>query len=116
MGVARDRRQDPRCVWSMPVKLCWEGGSRYYSGWTHDVSAGGVRLGVGQFPALTAGQKVRLGLAWGERQALLAHEELVPATIIRTIKGEGHQDIAVQFHERQVKRRQLDRSHMADIA
>ena len=96
-------------MWFTPVKLCCEGDSRYYSGWTRDVSAGGAMLGVAHASALTAGQKVRLGLVWGQHQVLLAYDDLFPGTIIRSINVEGHHDIAVQFHERQVVRGQLDR-------
>jgi hypothetical protein len=95
-----ERRRDARLEVTRPVKLqCPETG-RYWAGRTCNVSPGGAMVEVAHPSLLVPGQAVKLGVAWTNRQTLLNANDLVDATVVRSL-GEGAvQYVAVSFAHR----------------
>jgi hypothetical protein len=96
-----DRRRDARMPITRPIKLqCAETG-RYMAGRTSNLSAGGALLEVDHPSLLVAGQRLRLGIAWQDSQAVLASDTLAEAIVIRSLGSGTSQSVAIQFARRQ---------------
>ncbi len=99
--VKTERRRDARVAVCRPVKLqCVESG-RYLAGRTDNLSASGALLQVYHPSLLVPGQRLRMGIAWTDRQAVLEADRLVDATVVRSRGHGGFQQVAVAFAHRQ---------------
>ncbi|MEX0654889.1 MAG: PilZ domain-containing protein [Phycisphaeraceae bacterium] len=97
-----ERREHPRLRTARPVKLRSDRtGSRYLAGWSRDVSAGGALIELAAGMTFQAGDRVQVGLAVSPRQALLRSSQMVEATVVRSLRHEPRQYLAVRFAERQ---------------
>ncbi|MEX0775293.1 MAG: PilZ domain-containing protein [Phycisphaeraceae bacterium] len=96
-----DRRKEPRTALSRPVKvrLCDTG--RYLTGRTTNLSPGGALLEVDTPSLLVPGQRIALGVAWTDQQTLLHRDELIDATVLRSLGLGGRQNVAIYFEQRQ---------------
>ena len=92
-----ERRREARREVSQPVKVqCLETG-RYLTGRTRNLSAGGALLEVLHPSLLVPGQRLRVGVARNDRQALLTSSEMAEATVVRSLGLGGTQSVAVSF-------------------
>ena len=94
-----DRRRDPRVPVDRPVKLQCVQSGRYYAGRTCDLSSNGAHLRVDHPALLAPGQQVRVGIAQSNHQAVLRSDQMIRATVKRSLALDGIQDLAVQFDE-----------------
>ena len=97
----KERRHDVRSAVSRPVKIRCRLTERYYSGVTSNVSQGGAMIDVDHPSQMVDGQRLEVGIAWTNRQMLLSGDELVVATVMRSIGLNGRQRVAVRFDQRQ---------------
>jgi hypothetical protein len=95
-----DRRRDPRLEVRRPVKVhCLETG-RYLAGTTCNLSPTGAMVEVAHPSLLVPGQRVRVGIAWTTRQTVLNNDDLVDATVVRSLGEGAAQFLAVRFAQR----------------
>ncbi|MFA9477623.1 PilZ domain-containing protein [Phycisphaerales bacterium AB-hyl4] len=100
--VATERRADRRIRTACPVKLrCDRTGVRYIAGWSRDVSAGGTLIELASSVSLKPGDRVSLGLALTPRQALIRSGQVVEAVVVRSLRHEARQHLALRFTQRQ---------------
>jgi hypothetical protein len=99
-GSPDERRRDPRLEVRHPVKLHCPQTGRYWAGQTCNISPGGAMVEVAHPSLLVAGQGLKLGVAWTNRQALLGPGDMVDATVVRSLGGGGVQYVAVRFAQR----------------
>jgi c-di-GMP-binding flagellar brake protein YcgR len=93
-----ERRRDPRIPVSHLVKLkCEQTAGKYIPGSTHDVSDGGAMLVLDHPRLLTTGQKVQIGIAKDPTRGMLASEDFVEATIVRSLGHGETQHVAVRY-------------------
>ena len=69
------------------------------AGRTRNVSASGAMLEVYMPSMLITGQRLEVGIAWQHRQALLGKDQLVQATVVRSLGMGGVQHVAIQFDQ-----------------
>ena len=100
--ITTDRRQGRRISTSRPAKLrCLQTG-KYIAGQTRNVSATGALLEVDRPSLLVRGQRIEVGIAWSRRNAVLrSGEDLVAATVVRSLGLGRIQHVAVQFDQAQ---------------
>ncbi|MFW6059129.1 MAG: PilZ domain-containing protein [Phycisphaeraceae bacterium] len=98
-----ERRTEPRIPASHTVKLRGEAaGLRYHTARTCNVSASGALLQLDQLTALRPGERIRLGFADHTRAAVLAAEGMIDAVVLRSLRHEDRQEIAIRFTSPQV--------------
>lgn len=96
-----ERRHDLRRQLRQPVKLHCPDTGRYLAGATANISSGGALLEIEHPSLLVPGQQVRLGITWNPRQNVLQQDDLLPATVVRSL-GHGHrQSVAIAFTQAQ---------------
>jgi hypothetical protein len=96
-----ERRREARLEVSQPVKVqCLETG-RYLAGRTRNLSTGGALLEVLHPSLLVPGQRLRVGVARNERQAILASRDMAEAIVVRSLGLGGSQNVAVCFAQPQ---------------
>ena len=95
-----ERRRDPRLDVTRPVKLHCPDTGRYWAGRTCNLSPGGAMVEVAHPSLLVPGQAVQLGVAWTSRQTLLNANDLVDATVVRSLGDGAVQYVAVSFAHR----------------
>jgi hypothetical protein len=92
-----DRRLTRRLSVSKPCKVFRRGTQRYLAARTNDVSAGGASLEVESSRAVSAGERLDVGVAWS-RSPILLEDALVEARVVRVgAFSEGRQFVAVAF-------------------
>lgn len=96
-GGSPERRREARQRVNRPVKVQVDEGGKYYAGQTADLSAGGTLVELQAGASLRPGQRVRLGIAWNSRDAVLSAESLVEATVVRSLEAGGVRRVAVAF-------------------
>lgn len=100
--AVKERRVDRRIRTACPVKLRSDRtGLRHLAGWSRDVSAGGAMIELATSAALQAGDRVAVGLAVSPRQALIRSSQMVEAVVVRNLRHDGRQHLALRFSERQ---------------
>ena len=93
-----DRRRYPRLQASKPVKLRFPGTDRYLTGQTNVISANGTLVQIVQSAALLArGQRLLVGIAWNHQQMLIYSDNLVEATVARSVGMGDGQLVAIEF-------------------
>lgn len=101
--VDSERRRDTRTPIDRPAKLRCVQTGKYYTAVTQDLSAGGALVEVHHPSLLVSGQQVEIGIAWSNRQMLLARDELIPGVVTRSLGLGGKQHVAIQFQTRQMR-------------
>ena len=92
-----ERRRRPRLSLAYPVKLwCVETG-RFLAGATEDLSAEGALIRVQHPSLLVPGQRLRVGIAWSGRDALIMQRQMLPAIVVRSLGHGETQHVAVSF-------------------
>lgn len=95
-----ERRHDRRYVFDRPIKVqCDQTGLRYLSGQMVNFSAGGAMIEVEHPSHLQLGQEVKVAVARGPREALLAAEDALTGTVVRSLGCADTQHLAVRFHK-----------------
>ncbi|QDU34030.1 PilZ domain protein [Poriferisphaera corsica] len=95
-----ERRKDLRIRIARSVKIYNHLTGKYLAGKTLDVSAGGAMIVFGQHAKLHPGQRIQVGIARDARQALLAAEDMLDATVIRSLSQSLGVRVAIEFDER----------------
>ena len=95
--ITTDRRHGRRLPISRPAKLRCLTTGKYMAGLTHNISTTGAMLEVDRPCLLVNGQRLAVGIAWTRRDNLLHHEQLVQATVVRSLGLGKVQHVAVQF-------------------
>lgn len=92
-----DRRLTPRINMSKPCKVFRRGTQRYLAARTNDVSAGGASLAIESPRAVSAGERLDVGVAWS-RSPIVLEDALVEARVIRVgAFADNRQFVAVAF-------------------
>ena len=99
MTAKSERRQSARQPISKPAKLRCTQTGRFMAGRTRNVSASGAMLEVYLPSMLITGQRLEVGIAWQHRQAMLDSDQLVQATVVRSLGMGGVQHVAIQFDQ-----------------
>ena len=93
-----DRRQHARQPIHRPVKLRdADTVGRYLTGYADNVSVGGASLRLSRPARLLPGQHVRLGIAAHPRQPILRADDMVDATVVRSLAHGDCVHVAVRF-------------------
>ncbi|QQE12084.1 PilZ domain-containing protein [Planctomycetota bacterium] len=95
-----ERRRDLRLRIARTVKIYNHLTGKYIAGKTLDVSAGGAMIVFGRHAKLHPGQRVQIGIARDARQALLASEDMLDATVVRSLPQTLGTKVAIEFDER----------------
>ena len=97
-----ERRRDRRYVLDRPVKFqCDQAGTRYLTGHTVNISAGGAMLTVEHPQHIQLGQEVKLSIASIAHQPLLEADDALTGTVIRCLGCGDTQHLAIRFHKPQ---------------
>jgi len=99
--VSSDRRQSPRFPLARPVKLRCMVSGRYYGGQSRDVSSTGVMTELDSPSLLVPGQRVAVGIAEHQKQPIIPADDMIEATVVRSLGLDGLQRVALQFDQRQ---------------
>jgi hypothetical protein len=108
MRLAAERRQSDRTPIARPCKLARGEGApmRFDPGQTVNLSTSGALIEVRSHRPLAVGERIALGVAWGERP-LLSADSLTRGRVIRTspVAADAHgksgvQLVAVEFEGR----------------
>lgn len=83
--VISDRRADHRVNLARACKLYLPAAGRYYPGSTWNVSSGGVLLELDRRAHVRPGQRLFVGIALKRRQAVLTHNEMIAAEVVRVM-------------------------------
>ena len=94
-----ERRYSARRPVKRPVKLRCVQSGRYMAGQTKNVSASGALLEICQSSLLVPGQSLEIGIAWGNRQAVLNAGHMLKSCVVRSLGMGGIQYVAVQFEQ-----------------
>ena len=95
-----DRRRYPRLKASKPVKLRFPDTNRYLTGRTSVISANGTLVQIVQPAALLVrGQRLLVGIAWNLQQMLIYSDNLVEATVARSVGMGDSQFVAIEFDQ-----------------
>ena len=95
--AASERRRAPRLALDCRAKvhLCDTG--RYLAGKARNLSATGALLEIDHPSLLVSGQRLRLGIAWSSRDAILPAQDMVSATVVRSLGLGAMQTVAISF-------------------
>ena len=96
-----EKRRDARIAMTHPIKVQCTQTGRYYTGITSNYSAGGALLEVAHPSLMVPGQRVKIGIAWNKRQAVLPAETMAEATVVRSLGLGATQRVALRFDHRQ---------------
>jgi len=96
-----ERRKDIRTPLVRPTKMRCRQTGNYYQGRTCNISDSGALIEIKHPSLMVAGQSVQLGVAWTNRNMLLGNDQVIDATIVRSLGMAGQQRVAVLFDQRQ---------------
>jgi len=95
-----DRRSYPRLQAIKPVKLRFPDTDRYLNGQTSVISGNGALVQITQpAPLLVRGRRLLVGIAWNHQQMLIYSDNLVEATVVRSLKLGDGQLVAIEFDQ-----------------
>ncbi|MEX0886329.1 MAG: PilZ domain-containing protein [Phycisphaeraceae bacterium] len=93
-----ERRRSPRLGVHRAVKLrCGQTGVRYLAGFTSNVSACGALVELEPAPLLAAGEQVELAIADQASPGLLRPEQVIHATVVRSLGHGRRRYVALRF-------------------
>ncbi len=92
-----ERRHDTRYPIAKLAKLRCVQTGRFLPGRTMNISSSGTLLEVDRPSLLIPGQRLAVGIAWGESQGLLQSNQMQQATVTRSIGQGMSQQVAVRF-------------------
>lgn len=96
----RDRRRHPRADARQFGKIYEPRCGRYFPCTTCNISEGGAFIEIARPLPLAPGDRLLVGLAAGNRPAILRSKELFPVEVLRSVVTTDHrQGIAVRFVE-----------------
>ncbi len=94
-----NRRRSCRQPINRPAKVrCLQSG-RYMAGKTQNISSSGALLEVYLPSLMVTGQRLGIGIAWDNQQTVLGSDQMLPATVVRSLGLNGMQHVAVQFDQ-----------------
>lgn len=96
-----ERRRDTRISMDRPVKVQCVMTGRYLPGVTCNVSATGAMLQLNHASLLVQGQRLRVGFAWNDHQAIIQNAQMTDAVVVRSLGIGGRQHVALCFDQRQ---------------
>ena len=100
--VAGDRRVHPRIDYSRPCKIFSPALQKYFLGATLDLSTGGMLIRSPHLVDVRPGDTLHIGVAAKRRDQFLRAEEMLGATVIRSMKTvDDHTTFAVKFDQEQ---------------
>ena len=99
--TSSERRRDARIAVDRPIKLQCVHSGRYLRGHTGNLSASGALLEIDHPSLLVRGQRLRIGIAWDNRQAVISSDAMAQATVVRSWGQGPTQRVAVRFDHRQ---------------
>lgn len=100
--VAGDRRVQARLEYVRPCKIFSPALQKYFMGSTQDVSTGGMLVHVPHLIDVRPGDVLHIGVAAKRRDQLIRAIEMIPATVLRSMKTvDDHTTFAVKFHQEQ---------------
>jgi len=106
MSLHLERRHSIREPIVRPAKVFDDRGRRFLAGLTLNASSGGVLLTIKGGVDLPEGAPVHYAVAWTDQQNVINHEQMSPATVVRTEGGHaGATVIALANNERPPIRR-----------
>jgi hypothetical protein len=92
-----ERRRQERVALTRPVKVYHAESGRYFSGYTRDVSGGGVLLMIEAPRAIEPGENLEVHIAWDDR-SLLRRSEAAWGKVVRVLRTDTpRQYVAVEF-------------------
>ncbi|WP_432796999.1 PilZ domain-containing protein [Poriferisphaera sp. WC338] len=95
-----ERRRDLRIRIARSVKMLNTLTGKYVAGKTLNVSAGGAMMVFDRTAKLSPGQRVDIGISRDAHDVLLAKNDMMHATVIRSETQADSIKIAVAFNER----------------
>ncbi|MBC22798.1 MAG: hypothetical protein CMJ32_02620 [Phycisphaerae bacterium] len=92
-----DRRVHDRIDINRPTKVHHKRLDRYVAGTTSNLSAGGACIEIETQVPFEPGTRIHVGVAMKRRDSLLFADEMIPATVLRSLSCEGRTNIAIRF-------------------